>query len=535
MKKRILSLSLLCLLALSWGTQSAWAAPSAAVPVSDAVVATYDPADYAGGEILVVYDSGACEVVETGDGSLEDTLRALASQDGVALVQPNYVYEDTSTAGNDPLFSRQWALSNDGTLINLADHTSAVAGIDINAEEAWKIYGEGKRDVVIALIDTGVEITHPELADSIWVNEDEIPGNGIDDDGNGYIDDTYGWDFYYNNHQVYNGSEDSHGTHAAGTIAASSDNGQGIAGIVPGDRVSVMVLKVLGGSSGKGSTVDVVRAIQYAEANGASICNLSLGGTSYDPALYQAMANSSMLFVVAAGNDGVDTDAVPTYPASYSLENLIAVANVSYDGTLNPTSNYGAVSVDLGAPGSYILSTAAGSGYAYMTGTSMAAPMVTAAAALVYSYYDDISLADVRTILLSSTSPLSSLSGKTVTGGMLDLAAALSFDRSDLPTAGTSNGTVSGSSAPQISVERVVRDGVSCLQVRVTDPDGDLAALSYAPGMLFTSQFAGGSLGTPFTLQNDGTALFRILTSGMTYTFYARDAAGNETVIFAEL
>ena len=165
----------------------------------------------------------------------------------------------------------------------------------------------------------------------------------------------------------------------------------------------------------------------------------------------------------------------------------------------------------------------------------MAAPMVTAAAALVYSYYDDISLADVRTILLSSTSPLSSLSGKTVTGGMLDLAAALSFDRSALPTAGTSDGTASGSSAPQISVEKVVRDGVSCLQVRVTDPDGDLAALSYAPGMLFTSQFAGGSLGTPFTLQNDGTALFRILTSGMTYTFYARDAAGNETVIFAEL
>ena len=192
MKKRIKSLYLLCLLALSWGTQSAWAAPSAAVPVSDAVVASYDPADYANGEILVVYDSGACEVVETGDGSLEDTLRALASQDGVALVQPNYVYEDTSTAGNDPLFSRQWALSNDGTLINLADHTSAVAGIDIHAEEAWKIYGEGKRDVVIALIDTGVEITHPELADSIWVNEDEIPGNGIDDDGNGYIDDTSG-------------------------------------------------------------------------------------------------------------------------------------------------------------------------------------------------------------------------------------------------------------------------------------------------------------------------------------------------------
>mgnify|MGYP002239976383 CR=1 FL=1 len=161
--------------------------------------------------------------------------------------------------------------------------------------------------------------------------------------------------------------------------------------------------------------------------------------------------------------------------------------------------------------------------------------MVTAAAALVYSYYDDISLADVRTILLSSTSPLSSLSGKTVTGGMLDLAAALSFDRSDLPTAGTSDGTVSGSSAPQISVEN--GSARRCfLPAGAGDGSGRRFGCSFVcSGNAVYKSIRRRQPGNSFHAANDGTALFRILTSGMTYTFYARDAAGNETVIFAEL
>nr|WP_287228026.1 S8 family peptidase [Oscillibacter sp.] len=229
-----------------------------------------------------------------------------------------------------------------------------------------------------------------------------MPGNGVDDDGNGYIDDVYGWNFYSGSNQVYTGSEDSNGTHGAGTIAAHADNGIGIAGIVRSDHVKVMAVKALGGWDGSGSTASIIRAIQYAEANGARICNLSLGSSRNDPALYRTIAASDMLFVVAAGNDGADLELAPSYPASYHLDNLITVANLRYDGNLDPTSSYGASSVDLAAPGTHILSTTPGNSYSYMTGTSMAAPMVSAAATMLYSQFPDATLADVKDILLYS-------------------------------------------------------------------------------------------------------------------------------------
>ena len=198
--------------------------------------------------------------------------------------------------------------------------------------------------------DTGIDYTHEDLAGAIWVNEDEIPGNGIDDDGNGYIDDVHGWNFYDHTNQVYTGDEDSHGTHGAGTIAASSNNQIGISGIVPGERVKIMPVKALGGSDGSGTTASLIQAIHYAEANGASICNLSLSSSKNDRALYQAIAQSNMLFIVAAGNDSANIDLSPTYPASYNLDNILSVANLCYDGVLHHTSNYGASSVDLAAP-----------------------------------------------------------------------------------------------------------------------------------------------------------------------------------------
>ncbi len=303
----------------------------------------------------------------------------------------------------------------------------AVAGIDINAEAAWAVYAGGSRDVVVAFIDTGIDDTHEDLADILWINTGEIDGNGIDDDGNGYTDDIHGWNFYGNNARIFTGSEDSHGTHGAGTVAAASNNGTGISGIVNSEHVRIMALKALGGSSGSGATAHIVEAIRYAEANGAAICNLSLGSATDDRTLYRAIAESSMLFIVAAGNGGADTDRYPSYPASYGLDNIIAVANLNYDGTLHASSNYGASSVDLAAPGTQILSTAADNGYGYMTGTSMAAPMVTAAAAMVYSHYDSITLADVKEILLTSAKELDTLSGRLLTGGMLDLGAAMTY------------------------------------------------------------------------------------------------------------
>ena len=309
--------------------------------------------------------------------------------------------------------------------------TDAVKGIDINIQPAWEFYDqlEAKRPVVVAVIDTGIDTTHPDLKDSMWVNEDEIPGDGVDNDGNGYIDDVYGWNFYDNNAQVFTGADDNHGTHSAGTIAAAR-NGVGTVGICDPAYVKIMVIKTLGTSSGVGTVSNVVKAIRYARANGASICNLSFGTMKYSEELYQAIKDSGMLFIVAAGNgdasgNGYSIDEQPMYPASFELDNIISVANLRFDGQLDRASNYGMRSVDLAAPGNYILSTITGNDYAYMSGTSMAAPMVTGTAAMLYSYDASLSLMDVRNRILQSARPLESLSGKVATGGMLDAGAAM--------------------------------------------------------------------------------------------------------------
>lgn len=353
----------------------------------------------------------------------------------------------------DSYASYQWAFLNTGELRLVPSYTAAVdaaigaitgspalsadgtvrslEGIDMNIVPAWKKYDakSGKRQVIVALIDTGVDITHPELSGSIWTNTGEIPGDGIDNDGNGYIDDVYGWNFYDNNAQVFTGTDDNHGTHSAGTIAAAR-NGVGTVGICDPAYVKIMVIKTLGTSSGVGTVSNVVKAIRYAQANGASICNLSFGTMKYSEELYQAIKDSGMLFIVAAGNgdasgNGYSIDEQPMYPASFELDNIISVANLRFDGQLDRASNYGVRSVDLAAPGNYILSTITGNDYAYMSGTSMAAPMVTGTAAMLYSCDASLSLMDVRNRILQSARPLESLSGKVATGGMLDAGAAM--------------------------------------------------------------------------------------------------------------
>ncbi len=392
-----------------------------------------------------------------------------------AETKTNYTVYSTAIT-NDELSEQQWALSNDGSF-SMQDRqnefpvferpfgdkqmpgewqqpdnfgragggnftgrayngyntkTTATEGIDINIEDAWDIYQGSGKEVIVAVVDTGIDYTHEDLKGHIWTNDDEIAGNGIDDDGNGYIDDVYGWNFYNNSNKVYTGSDDDHGTHGAGTIIAESNNGTGIAGIVQSDNVKVMSVKALGGADGSGTTEAIIKAIMYAEANGASICNLSLGTSQNDEAIYKTIANSNMLFVVAAGNDGADIDKTPSYPASYDLDNIITVANLNYDGNLHYSSSYGETSVDIAAPGSYILSTTTNNSYSYMSGTSMSAPMVSGAAALVYSHFEDITLANVKEILLSSATPLDSLESSVSTGGMLNVGAALSFDLDNL-------------------------------------------------------------------------------------------------------
>ncbi len=312
--------------------------------------------------------------------------------------------------------------------------TDSVPGIDINIEAAWNIYEQTpeRRSVTVAVIDTGVDIGHEELRGSIWLNEDEIPGDGIDNDGNGYIDDVNGWNFYSDSSQVFAGGEDDHGTHGAGTIAAAWD-GQGITGIADSRYVKIMVLKVLGSQEGKGISTNVKRAVRYAQDNGADICNLSIGTTTYDEELRNMIRSSPMLFVVSAGNGesadaGYDIDAVPMYPASYPEDNIITVGNLMFDGSLDESSNYGAVSVDIAAPGTHVLGAVPG-GYAFMTGTSMAAPMVSGTAAFVYSCRTDLNLLQVREAILRSARYSQQLEGKISTSGMLDAMGAITFGK----------------------------------------------------------------------------------------------------------
>lgn len=540
----------------------------------------------------------------TGTAAAQETA---AATEGSWQGQPNYVYTvmgGTESVG-DVLFSLQWGLYNDGSFTMeekrntfpvfddpfgdpwdrnqwrpvkkksqdqaatqqtravgtaAAETTviSGVQGVDINVKEAWDRFNTQGEETIVALIDTGVDYTNSQLADAIWVNEGEIGADGIDNDGNGYIDDVYGWNFYDNNNQVYTGTEDNHGTHGAGTIGASRD-GLGTAGIAGSSSVKLMTIKALGGEDGTGTTESIVKAIRYAEEKGASVCNLSLGTTANDQTLYRAIADSEMLFVVAAGNGtgwtgtGKNNDVTPTYPAAWNLDNLISVANLQPDGTLHYSSNYGARTVDIAAPGSYILSTVAEGGYSYMTGTSMAAPMVTGVAAMLYSQYGDLTAAEARNMILNSAQSMDTLAGKVKTGGMLDAGAALSYDRSlaaqaeeasdsagtaqpgtNTPPAGEPqspwwDGTAGDrGTAPIIRITSALVGTQGYLTVNVTDGDGDLKVVRYAEGQRSAAWFSGGSGGSAFSLDGRGNGNFRY-DSGGTYTFYAVDKQGNET------
>lgn len=381
----------------------------------------------AGGKALTYSAHSRAVYLESGDGekSLYEHQWALKNEGQIKLVE---------RAGGNVLMSGSWVDSNIGSTEDIIQITSGVPGLDIGVEPAWEVYAQSsvRRPVVIALIDTGVDVGHPDLYPGIWRNPGEIPGDGIDNDGNGYIDDIYGWNFCDNNNILYTGIEDDHGTHAAGTMIGCWD-GKGITGIADSTYVKVMVLKALG-ADGKGDSKDVIAAVQYAKANGAQICNLSFGANTYDPQLDKVIRDSGMLFVISSGNGdesgaGIDIDKVPMYPASFSDNNIISVANMVFDGSLHPSSNYGMWSVDIAAPGSYILSTASNHGYGYMTGTSMAAPMVSGAAALIASCRDDLSVTEIQEALVSSARKIEGLEGKVSTGGMLDVYGAITYQK----------------------------------------------------------------------------------------------------------
>ncbi len=355
--------------------------------------------------------------VKISDISVDSAVNFLKGNVGIVYAEPNYVWH-ASYIPNDPFFNNLWGMNNTG-------QTGGIFDADIDAAEAWDI--ETGDTVIIGIIDTGVDTAHPDLNANIWHNPNEIPGNGVDDDGNGYVDDACGWDWVNNDNDPFD--DFGHGTHCAGTAAGVGNNNVGVAGVCWTARI--MPLKFLD-SYGSGYTDDAVLALEYATMMGANLTSNSWGGGGYSAALEDAIYQSGlsdMLFVAAAGNGYNNNDYSPFYPASYTLDNIIAVAATDHNDNLADEgywgSNFGLTSVDLGAPGVYIYSTTPYNTYAFYGGTSMATPHVSGAAGLVWSKYPLLTNLQVKERILMMVDTLPSLVGSCVTGGRLNVFMAI--------------------------------------------------------------------------------------------------------------
>lgn len=347
------------------------------------------------------------------------------------------------STGADPDFSKQWGMN------------------DIGVKDAWK-KTTGSEEMIVAVIDTGVDYTHEDLLPNLWRNSKEIPNNNIDDDKNGYVDDIVGWDFVSNDNKPYDlavdpaqllmgGGNPGHGTHCAGNVAARANNSKGIAGVAP--NVKIMSLRFIS-EKGQGTSADAIKAVKYAVDNGAKILSNSWGSEGEDPEaeaenkalreIIQYAQDRGALFVAAAGNghNGVgydnDTDKAPAYPASYDHDIIISVAALDKNNKLGSFSNWGSKTVDIGAPGVAVYSTTVGNKYSDTVidiggftvtwdGTSMAAPHVAGAAALYWSAYPEKSWQEVKEAVIGSAKKIPVLSGKAVSEGKLDVKALMNY------------------------------------------------------------------------------------------------------------
>jgi subtilisin family serine protease len=387
-------------------------------------------------------------------------------------VSPNYIFTIQETP-NDTYWQNLWALENTGQVIELKDRQTGeikryvgTPGVDLDIKKAWE-YTKGSKKIIVAIIDTGVFYNHPDLADNIWVNEDEIPNNNIDDDNNGYVDDVRGWDFgsaesipplpipraYMGDRPAGSPNSDKgdndpndahiHGTHVAGIIGARGNNGIGIVGV--NQEVSIMPVKFLN-ESGQGNLFNAIEAVKYAANNQARVINASWGASLPMPiplleeAINDAITNKNIIFVAAAGNGGNDkvgdnNDALggetPNFPSSYTNAGIIAVTATQPDDNITAFSNFGKLSVDVGAPGLGIYSTTpkhaefGNADYFYASGTSMATPFVTGLAALILAYKPTLTNLEVRSIIFSSAEENPLLQDKVVTGRRINAYNAL--------------------------------------------------------------------------------------------------------------
>ncbi len=356
-------------------------------------------------------------------------LETLGMQDKVEFAEPNYLVEIQDTSNDPRVISEEtWGLLG----------TSASSSFGANASGAWANGYTGSKAVYVAVIDSGIDVTHPDLAANVWVNSGEIAGNGIDDDANGFVDDINGYDFLNGDGSVFDAGEHPHGTHVAGTIGAVGGNGVGVAGVTW--NVNLISAKIAN-QQGASTTVDAIRAIDYVTMlrtkKGLDIIasNNSWGGTGYSKALEDAIkrgGDAGILFVAAAGNDGRNLDSFSQYPAEYDcttphrpFDCVVSVAAIGQNGDLAGYSNYSGTAVDIAAPGTNVLSTVPG-GYDMLSGTSMAAPHVTGAIALCLSSYRGITAKQAVEKLKATAVSNPSLSGKVVTGGHLNVSAMVS-------------------------------------------------------------------------------------------------------------
>jgi len=402
------------------------------------------------GELLVQYRASATETQKAAargviGASVRETVRAAAQGDlelvalppglevaaavgalernpQVAFAEPNWLYAHQATA-NDPYYTggNLWGMYGDASPSKTNPYGS-------QAGEAWAAGYTGSSSVYVGVIDEGIQFDHPDLQGQVWTNPYDPP-NGIDDDGNGYIHDLHGWDFDGGNNTIYDGTADDHGTHVAGTIGGAANNG-GVVGV--NWNVKLISAKFLGRSGG--TTANAIRAVDYLTdlktRKGINLVasNNSWGGGGFSTALSDAITRANtagLLFIAAAGNGdkrgrGIDNDASPQYPASYPQANVISVAAIDSAGAKAPWSNFGATTVDLGAPGVGIWSSVAFNGYDSYSGTSMATPHVSGAAALYASSHAGATAAQIKSAILSSAIPTSSMAGRTVTGGRLN-------------------------------------------------------------------------------------------------------------------
>ena len=371
--------------------------------------------------VIEQYDSGMVLAELKGNGKLDNVIQKIESEKGVEFVQEDYSLHSIDTIDtmipSDSYFAYQWGLHNYGQYLG----EKGVEGVDINILPAWELT-EGSPDVIIGVLDTGIDITHEDLVNSIYTNSKEIAGNGIDDDGNGYIDDVNGWDFCYNDNSVFdNPIEDLHGTFVSGIIAAEK-NTLGICGTAP--NVKILPIKFIPGDNGK--TSDAIKAIDYASKMGVDIINCSWGGPDYNKALKKAMKHSGILFVCSSGNEGYNVDTQKMYPACFNINNIITVGAIDNKGDWAPFSNYG-TDVDVAAPGVNIMSTLPFNSYSIGSGTSFAAPYVTGIAALIKSVKINSTYKEIKKAIVKHTVTDERLIDKVNTSGRVDAYASIKY------------------------------------------------------------------------------------------------------------